>query len=409
MYRAFILTISLLTGLELYAQTPGCTDSKSPAYNPSATINDGSCTYGNTNYNPAKIGNLPSDVSETSGLWMYNGLLWTHNDSGNEPLIYGLDPSNGSVQRTVRILSASMNDWEDMTADATHLYIGDFGNNNGNRTDLRIYKIPLDALSGDSATAETIEFSYEDQTDFSNKPQNNNYDAEALIAMGDSLYIFSKNWANLRTKLYVLPKETGSYSARLSGDLFANGLVTGASFNPKDSVIMLCGYTKVLTPFLWLLWDFRDKEVFSGNKRRINLNLPLHQVEGVTWNSDSDYFITNEAFTQVGNVPAALFTVNTEAWITVTSTATGSQLLTADIRIFPNPSTDSIHIQWKSETFHPSDIHLFTVDGRLLMHQSVEINNESTSLDVRNLPAGQYNIVISGQEGQMHQVLRIIR
>jgi hypothetical protein len=408
-YRTFILAISLLTGLEMYAQTAGCTDPKSPLYNPSATINDGSCTYGNTNYSPAKIGNLPAVVSETSGLLMYNGLLWTHNDSGNEPLIYGLDPANGSVLKTVRILSASMNDWEDMTADATHLYIGDFVNNNGNRTNLRIYKIPLEELSGDSATAETISFSYEDQTDFSSKPQNNNYDAEALITMGDSLIIFSKNWENLRTKLYVLPKETGSYNARLAGIFFVNGLVTGADFNQKDSVIMLCGYTKVLTPFLWLLWDFRDAEVFSGNKRRINLNLPLHQVEGVTWNSGSDYFITNETFTQLGNVPAALYTVNTEVWITVTSTATGFQFSMADLRIFPNPSKDSFHIQWNSNAFHPTDIHLFTVDGRLMIHQPVEINDESAFVDVMSLPAGQYNIVISGQEGQIHEVLSIIR
>ena len=32
-------------------------------------------------------------------------------------------------------------DWEDITQDETHIYIADFGNNNGNRTDLKIYKI----------------------------------------------------------------------------------------------------------------------------------------------------------------------------------------------------------------------------------------------------------------------------
>ena len=409
MYRTFILTISLFTGLEMYAQIPGCTDPKSTAYNPSATINDGSCTYGNTNYNPAKIANLPNAVSETSGLLMYNGLLWTHNDSGNDPLLFGLDPADGSVQKTVRILYASMNDWEDMAADDTHLYIGDFGNNNGNRTDLRIYKIPLDELSNDSATAETITFSYEDQTDFSSKPQNNNYDAEALIAMGDSLYIFSKNWVNLRTKLYVLPKNAGNYNARLASDLFANGLITGADFNRQDSVIMLCGYTKVLTPFIWLLWDFRDAEVFSGNKRRISFNLPLHQVEGVTWISASDYFITNETFTQIGNVPAALFTVDTEAWITVQSTTTGNQLALTDILIFPNPTSDSIHIKWKKESFYPTEIQLYTVDGKKMLHQQLPDNNGSFSLDIHDIPAGQYSIILSGSVGQVRQMVSILR
>lgn len=404
-----LLFICLTADFDLQAQTPGCTDPKSPAYNPSATVNDGSCTYGNTNYNPAKIANLPNAVNETSGLLMYNGLLWTHNDSGNDPLLFGLDPANGSVQRTVRVLSASMIDWEDMAADDTYLYIGDFGNNNGNRTNLRVYKIPLNELSNDSAVAETISFSYEDQTDFSSKPQNNNYDAEAVIAMGDSLYIFSKNWVNLRTKLYVLPKHAGKYNARLAGDLFANGLITGADFNRQDSVIMLCGYTKVLTPFIWLLWDFRDAAVFSGNKRRINFNLPFHQVEGVTWNSSNDYFITNETFTQIGNVPAALFTVNTETWITVQPTATGTQLALTDILIFPNPTSDSIHIKWKSESFHPTEIQLYAVDGKKRLHQLVLDNNGSMTLDIRDIPAGQYNIILSGAEGQVHQRINILR
>ena len=34
---------------------------------------------------------LPEEVCETSGLFFHNGRLWTHNDSGGEPILYALD------------------------------------------------------------------------------------------------------------------------------------------------------------------------------------------------------------------------------------------------------------------------------------------------------------------------------
>ena len=46
------------------------------------------------NYRDLKVlANLPADLEEASGVELINGsdLLWMHNDSGNEPFIYGVD------------------------------------------------------------------------------------------------------------------------------------------------------------------------------------------------------------------------------------------------------------------------------------------------------------------------------
>jgi hypothetical protein len=388
------------------AQVSGCTDPKSPAFNPSATVNDGSCTYNPTTIIPEKLGNLPAAVRETSGLMFWNGLLWTHNDSGSQPELTALDPESRSVVKTLRIGNAGNVDWEDIARDDTFLYIGDFGNNNGNRTNLRIYKVPLSDLNSESATAEVISFSYSDQEDFSSKPNNNDYDAEAMIAVGDSLYIFSKNWVNLRTRVYSLPKTPGSYVAQVQGNIYADGMITGADFNPQDSVVLLCGYNKVLQPFFWLLWDFRGADYFGGNKRKINFNLPFHQIEGVVWKDADEYWLSNEEFTQIGNIPAALHTINTDNWITKTVSST-SDVSANSWKVFPNPFKDSLTIQAGDAKLNITKVRLYSSAGQLVLERNWQPELKQLLIHTEDLPSGTYIIAVesSGQwttQGVVH-------
>ena len=388
------------------AQNPGCTDPKSPGYDPSATENDGSCTYGATNYNPNKISNLPAQIKETSGLMLHNGVLWNHNDGGNATILYGLNPETGSILRTVQVSGGSNIDWEDITKDDTYGYIGDFGNNNGNRSNLRILRFPLEQLEDDTVFVETISFSYPDQTDFSSRPQNNNFDAEAMISLGDSIYIFSKNWVNLRTKLYAVPKEPGNHVARLDGEIYADGLITGAAFNPADSVILLTGYTKVLSPIIWLLWDFRDTKVFGGNKRKININLPLHQMEAVEWQSGSSYLITNEALESPANVAAAMFRVNTGAWISTQPTILPQNPLKKSLELFPNPACDAISLVWQPQQDQPIDIQVFQSDGILAYELQDQPNTGKLTLDIWHLPPGNYWVILRDETESVGRFIR---
>ena len=84
---------------------------------------------------------LPDEVKETSGLLFFNGKIITHKDSGNAANLYELDSVNGNILRIIAINSVTNTDWEDITQDENHIYIADIGNNNGNRTDLNIFKI----------------------------------------------------------------------------------------------------------------------------------------------------------------------------------------------------------------------------------------------------------------------------
>ncbi|NOX85346.1 MAG: T9SS type A sorting domain-containing protein [Chlorobi bacterium] len=297
----------LLTGIilvsfvaQVYAQdVPGCTDPRANNYNPAATVNDGSCTYDPTFYSPPFRFLLPAEVKETSGLLYYDNDFWTLNDSGNDPIIYRLDTTNGSIIQRITVLKASNVDWETLAQDDDYIYIGDVGNNSGNRDDLGIYIVAKASIpaSGDaSVNSNHITFTYSDYPGQKIERDDNNFDCEAMICIGDSLYLFSKNWGNQKTKLYRFPKTPGNYTAEKIYTYDANGLVTGADYNKTAKEITLLGYHKsTKIPFFWLLFDYHDNLLFSGNKRRIDLiSIVSNQSEGITYTNDKNGIISSE-------------------------------------------------------------------------------------------------------------------
>ncbi|HEY2727373.1 MAG TPA: hypothetical protein VGI61_09390, partial [Parafilimonas sp.] len=282
-------------------------------YNDSATVNDGSCTYVQASITPKLKYNLNDTINETSGLLWWNKLIWTHNDSGGQPQLYGLDSSTGNIVRTVTITNAGNIDWEDIAQDGQYIYIGDFGNNaNGNRTNLKIYRVKKSGIKiKDSVAASVIHFSYSDQTDFTPTGSNNtNFDCEAMIAYNDSLFLFSKDWKDGKTRLYKLPKVPGTYIAEKTSELNVDGLITGAEIISDKRVIVLTGYSNTVTPFIYLLYDFSGNNFFGANKRKIQINESFTQVEGICALNNNNFYISNERFQKFVTVPAKLQTIN---------------------------------------------------------------------------------------------------
>ncbi|MEL1254243.1 T9SS C-terminal target domain-containing protein [Flavobacterium sp. DGU38] len=281
-----------------YSQVSGCTDPISKQYNPNAVINDGSCEYEHLKTKPKHSLRLSDSLKETSGLIYFDQRLWTHNDDHDQTL-YGLD-SLGKIKKKVILPDVINHDWEEISQDSTHIYIGDFGNNySGNRTDLKILKIEKKSFLEHNPKIETILFSYSDQADFSSsKPNKTDFDCEAFIVSKDSIYLFTKQWKSSKTAIYTLPNQSGSQIATLKSVLDTKGLVTGATYLENKKLIALCGYTKVGRAFLYLLYDFKDHDFLSGNKRRIDLKLPFHQTEGIATKDGLHYFITNESLVQ---------------------------------------------------------------------------------------------------------------
>jgi hypothetical protein len=187
---------------------------------------------------------LNEDLRETSGLENVNGKIYTHNDSGGSNLLYEINAATGDVIRSITVIGATNVDWEDLACDDTHLYIADIGNNLGSRTDLKIYKIlKSDLDTNNMVNAETIAFSYADQTKFTYDNFTTPYDAEALIAYNGQLYIFTKNWADYTSKVYSIPTVPGNYEVTSVSEKVLDVMVTGAASDGAGSSVALVGYT----------------------------------------------------------------------------------------------------------------------------------------------------------------------
>ena len=241
---------------------------------------------------------LPMEIRETSGLFHFDDLLWTINDRGNKNILYGFDIQTGKIERRIRIGNASNRDWETLAKDDNFVYIGDVGNNNGNRKDLKILKVPLSSLGpaniDKKAKSEVISFNWSDQKDFLWEFRKTPFDCEAMVSVGDSLVLFTKDWATNNTRAYILPKLPGTYKAELVDTFSAGGLITGADINQEEKVLILSGYRN-FRPFLWIFWNFEEKQFFHGRKLRVEYpKFYDAQTEAVLFYGNDTIFVSAE-------------------------------------------------------------------------------------------------------------------
>lgn len=330
-----------------YTQSHGCTDPLALNYNAQTERNDGSCVYPGASLSPLNSWLLPPAMVETSGLIIWNNQLWTHND-GHDINLYAFDTLDVFNFETYELTGAVNIDWEEIAQDDDHVYVGDFGNNyNGNRTNLQIIRIEKASLLSREPLIDTIRFSYALQGDLSGTGLNyTDFDCEAFIVSGDSLYLFTKEWVSQRTSLYVLPKEPGNYVARYLDSYDVQGLVTGATYLKDKRLLVLCGYSTFVQPFLYLFYDFQGHDFFGGNKRKMQVNIPLHQVEAITTSDGLFYYLTNEALlTTFVTIDQKLHTFDLTDYLGHYLADDAVDVVEGEaggLRIYPNPFRDML-------------------------------------------------------------------
>jgi hypothetical protein len=303
-------------------------------------------------------GPLAENVNESSGLLLMDDRWVTINDSGNAPVLYEMDTTSLEVVREVTITNMSNTDWEALAADANYIYIGDFGNNLGRRKDLRILRVSrADYKKKDEIEAEVISFCYEDQVDF-NGNGNSDWDAEALIAGPDSLWVFTKEWQKKGTTVYSLPNTPGNHQAQKGTSFNVRGMVTDAAFHPGGGLWYLLGYTGELQPFLLEVPSGSPANGFPANTKRHELTvgfiqqkgavvkaeealaegvedltmkeppIPIGfaQAEGIAVGPNGDVYITSEAFDRkIISLPSALYHIPSKALTPLPGTKAGDR------------------------------------------------------------------------------------
>ena len=247
-----------------------------------------------------KIAKLPEELAEISGLVFYNdSLLIGHNDSGNSPLIYFIT-LQGHIIHKVKISGAQNTDWEDITTDPQgFIYIGDFGNNNNNRTSFTVYKIDgAHLLEKDSVSAAQIHFSLSEQREFPAPASEKYYDMEALTFYNDSLHIITK--CNSRpfdgiTYHYILPAAPGNYVLSHT-DILKPGTksyyfdaITGCT-SFKNTFYLLT-YNKVLK------YEYLHGSLTFVSKKKVKR---YSQKEAITTKDGEVFFIADEKHKLLG-------------------------------------------------------------------------------------------------------------
>ena len=250
--------------------------------------------YGQLRY----VAKLPKSVNECSGIISLRpNEIWLIEDNGNPDNLIAVD-SSGQLLQSFKVKDAKNDDWEALTMDRDkHLYIGDFGNNNNKRKNLRIYKVPNPIEEpGDKIDAEKISFHYPDQDSFPPEKNALYYDAEAFFHYNGYLYIINKNRSQPfdgQTRVYRVPDKPGNYAAKLVAQFKTCGdyrqcQVTDATISPDGNRLVLLGYGT-----LWVFENFRTRGFDNGPTRMIVLGANT-QLESVCFINNTVLYLADE-------------------------------------------------------------------------------------------------------------------
>lgn len=223
---------------------------------------------------------LDSELSEISGL-TFNGTYFIGiNDSGNGPYIYFLDTTDFSIVNKIKLSGAKNIDWEEACYYDGYLYLGNFGNNFGNRKDLSIYRVKLSLIESGEVPFEEMRINYQMQKQHFSNPYMHIYDCEAFSVDTSGIRLYSKDWANRLCRMYRLPFSTDNISIVPVDSVNLGFLVTGSFFDNDSGRLFLCGYEDKDT-FL-VIFDNAVEDRFSSEFRKYNLpSLKNLQVESI--------------------------------------------------------------------------------------------------------------------------------
>ncbi len=250
--------------------------------------------YGQLNY----LTKLPKKLDENSGIvQMKDSTVWFIQDGGNSDKLYKVG-FNGELLRELQVKNGKNKDWEDLATDANgNVYIGDFGNNKSNRTDLVIYKVPNPEVEkGDKIDAKKIKFKYPDQEKFPPKRKKKQFDCEAMFYYDAHLYLITKNRTQPfsgMARIYKVPAKKGKHDASLVGTFAtcqdeASCRVTAATISDDGKTIVLLGNGK-----LWIYTDFKGENFTNGIVKEIDLGIRT-QLESVCFMNSTTLLLSDE-------------------------------------------------------------------------------------------------------------------
>lgn len=170
------------------------------------------------------------EVFESSGLVDRGAVVYTTNDSGDEAVLYGVDPGTGAtVSRTS--YAADVEDVEALAPGARGtVWAGDIGDNQRRRDDVVVFRVrPVDGED----PAPAYRLTYPDGP----------HDAETLLARPATQRLFVVSKSPLGGTVYIAPRRLSEDGEnRLRPFARVRGLVTDGTFLPGGRRVLLRTY-----------------------------------------------------------------------------------------------------------------------------------------------------------------------
>ena len=235
------------------------------------------------------------DVPEASGLALSQrkaGVLWTHNDSGNDTELFAVDAS-GAVQGHLR-LPARTRDVEDIAsgrcATGYCLFVADIGDNDVVRSSVQLFRIPEPPLdSRQTARPDTFTLSYPDG------PHN----AEALFVAESKVFIVTKDLEGVLFGSVDPLGSGGSVALKRLGQLALAGVTDAETSRDGQSVVVRTSHEAVV---------YRTVDLLRGGAVPSGIHIPVDglrepQGEGVALDGDVLYLASEgQAWSRAGRL-----------------------------------------------------------------------------------------------------------
>lgn len=175
------------------------------------------------------------EVVESSGLVDRGDRVYTINDSGDGPVVYGVDPASGETVSRTTYSSGPVEDVESLAPGPRGtLWVGDTGDNRHARDDIAVYHV-RPARNGD-ATVQGTRFGlvYPDGA----------RDAETLLVQPGTQRVFVVSKSVFGGTVYAAPRHLrAGVDNRLRPFAKVSGLVTDGTFLPDGKHVLLRTYT----------------------------------------------------------------------------------------------------------------------------------------------------------------------
>jgi len=188
------------------------------------------------------------EITEASGMVASRRqahVLWVHNDSGDKPILYALNPQGKCLGR-FHVTGAQARDWEDIALGPgpepgqDYLYIGDIGDNLAQRDSITVYRIPepqvpqsVPLIIGKTAPAQAIQLAFPDKA----------RDAETLLVdpLSGDIYIISKREFFSRVYLAKYSQSVNDTTTLKLVSLLPWGFAVAGDISPDGQWIIVRG------------------------------------------------------------------------------------------------------------------------------------------------------------------------